>query len=36
MISNDPAIRMPEIGRSVVHQEGVDLLQQYIKGLVEE
>ena len=36
MISNDPAIRMPEIGRSVVHQDGVDLLQQYIKGLVEE
>lgn len=34
--SNDPAIRMPEIGRSVVHQEGVDLLDQYIKGLVQK
>jgi uncharacterized repeat protein (TIGR03806 family) len=36
MKSNDPAIRMPEIGRSVVHEEGIDLLQQYIKGLVQD
>ena len=31
--SNDPAIRMPEIGRSVVHEEGLALLSQYIKEL---
>ena len=36
MKSNDPAIRMPEIGRSVVHEEGVELLQQYIKELVQK
>jgi hypothetical protein len=36
MSSNDPAIRMPEIGRSIVHQEGLSLLTQYIKGLQKE
>ena len=29
--STDPAIRMPEISRSVVHEEGLALLTQYIK-----
>ncbi len=34
--STDPAIRMPEIGRSVVHEEGLALLTQYIKELQAE
>ncbi len=34
--SNDPAIRMPEIGRSMVHEEGLALLTQYIKELQKE
>ena len=34
--SNDPAIRMPEIGRSVVHKEGIALLTQYIQELRTE
>ena len=34
--SNDPAIRMPEIGRSIVHEEGLALLTQYIKDLQKE
>jgi uncharacterized repeat protein (TIGR03806 family) len=36
MSSNDPAIRMPEIGRSVVHEEGLALLSLYIKELQNE
>ncbi|MEJ0049329.1 MAG: SO2930 family diheme c-type cytochrome [Rhodospirillales bacterium] len=28
-----PGIRMPEVGRSVVHQEGVDLIRQWIASL---
>jgi len=36
MGSNDPAIRMPEIGRSIVHKEGLALLSQYIKELQQE
>ena len=36
LISNDPAIRMPEIGRSIPHQEGISLLTTYIKELKEE
>ena len=31
--SVDPAIRMPELGRSIVHKEGLALLTQYIKEL---
>lgn len=31
--SNDPAIRMPELGRSVVHTQGVELVEQWIEGL---
>ena len=34
--SNDPAIQMPEIGRSIVHEEGLALLTQYIKELSKE
>jgi len=33
MNSNDPAIMMPELGRSVVHQEGVALIAQWIESL---
>ncbi len=28
-----PGIRMPEVGRSVVHQEGLDLIRQWIASL---
>lgn len=31
MKTNDPAIAMPEIGREQVHQEAVDLLQEWIR-----
>ena len=30
MASTDPGIKMPEIGRSVVHQEGLDLITRWI------
>jgi uncharacterized repeat protein (TIGR03806 family) len=33
MKSIDPAIQMPEIGRTLVHQEGVALLEDYIRTL---
>ncbi|MEO2100332.1 MAG: SO2930 family diheme c-type cytochrome [Flavobacteriaceae bacterium] len=33
MKSDDPGIMMPEIGRSIVHQEGVALITAYIKNL---
>ncbi len=33
MISDDPGIRMPEIGRSVLHKEGVDLITRWISEL---
>jgi len=33
MNSNDPAIMMPELGRSVVHQEGLALIARWIDGL---
>ncbi|MEK9614168.1 MAG: SO2930 family diheme c-type cytochrome [Flavobacteriaceae bacterium] len=33
MKSNDPAIRMPEIGRVSAHQEGIVLIEEYIKTL---
>ena len=36
MKSTDPAIQMPEIGRSLVHQEGVALLEDYIRTLTVE
>jgi uncharacterized repeat protein (TIGR03806 family) len=31
--STDPGIMMPELGRSIIHQEGVDLIQQWIKEM---
>lgn len=36
MKSTDPAIRMPEIGRSLVHKEGVALLASYIEELANK
>ena len=33
MENNDPAIRMPEIGRKVVHKEGVALIRRWIAEL---
>jgi hypothetical protein len=35
MMSNDPGIMMPEVGRSVVHEEGVALISEYIAGLIQ-
>lgn len=31
--SSDPGIMMPELGRSIIHQEGVDLIRQWIKEM---
>lgn len=36
MRSNNPAIRMPEIGRSIPHEEGIALLTSYIEQLAME
>lgn len=33
MDSNDTAIRMPEIGRSITHTEGVDLVSEWIDSM---
>ncbi|HET9450638.1 MAG TPA: SO2930 family diheme c-type cytochrome, partial [Aggregicoccus sp.] len=33
MRSVDPKVAMPELGRSVVHEEGVQLIEQWIAGL---
>ncbi|AYC31233.1 hypothetical protein D3880_02000 [Pseudomonas cavernae] len=33
MESTDPSVMMPELGRSVSHREGVDLLTRWITGL---
>jgi uncharacterized repeat protein (TIGR03806 family) len=30
MASTDPGIKMPELGRSIVHQEGLDLINKWI------
>ena len=32
-LSNDPAVRMPELGRSSVHTQGVDLVTSWINSL---
>jgi uncharacterized repeat protein (TIGR03806 family) len=34
--SLDPAIAMPELGRAAVHEEGADLLSQWIAGMPQE
>ncbi len=33
MESTDPGIRMPELGRRLVHKEGVELVRNWIKGM---
>lgn len=33
MDSNNPAIKMPELGRSVIHTEGVQLISDWINGI---
>jgi len=33
METTDPAMRMPELGRSLVHQEGVELMRDWISSL---
>ena len=33
MESDDPGIRMPEVGRSLLHKEGVELITQWIKEM---
>lgn len=33
MISTDPAVMMPEVGRTTVHKEGVELIEDWIAGL---
>ncbi|MCY1346299.1 hypothetical protein D9M69_323820 [compost metagenome] len=33
MDSSDPSVMMPELGRSVAHREGVDLLVRWIASL---
>ena len=33
MASRDPGVMMPEMGRSLVHQEGIDLIRAYVASL---
>ena len=33
MDSNEPAVRMPEIGRTIIHTEGVQLLRDWINAM---
>ena len=33
MASTEPGVMMPELGRSLVHEEGLDLVRAYIKGM---
>ena len=33
MESDDPGIRMPELGRQLAHQEGVEVVKAWIKGM---
>jgi hypothetical protein len=33
MVSEDPAAMMPELGRSVVHDEGVQLIRDWIAAM---
>ncbi|KKK58742.1 hypothetical protein LCGC14_3041350, partial [marine sediment metagenome] len=36
MDSNEPDIRMPEIGRTVIHSEGVALIEQWINAMAAD
>ena len=33
MASSEPGVMMPELGRSLIHQEGLELIRAYIKGM---
>jgi hypothetical protein len=33
MNSNDTEVRMPEIGRTIIHTEGVELIEQWINAM---
>jgi uncharacterized repeat protein (TIGR03806 family) len=33
MASNEPAVMMPQLGRSVVHREGLELIRAYVRSL---
>lgn len=33
IISNDPGVMMPELGRKVVHREGAELIEQWIREM---
>ena len=33
MESNDPEVKMPEMGRTLIHKEGVELIRQWISSL---
>jgi hypothetical protein len=35
MKSTDPGIMMPELGRKLVHAEGLDLIKKWIKDMPE-
>jgi len=36
MATDDPGSRMPELGRSLVHREGVALVSEWVRGLAGE
>ena len=36
MLSKDPGIMMPELGRKLVHKEGVELVSEWIKKMKED
>ena len=36
MDSNESAVRMPEIGRSIIHTEGVALINDWIDAMQEK
>jgi hypothetical protein len=33
MSSDDPGVRMPELGRDTVHREGVELIRAWIAAM---
>lgn len=33
IVSNDPGVMMPELGRSIIHQEGADLIVEWIREM---
>ena len=35
LITNDPGVMMPELGRTMIHEEGVKLVAEWISGMTE-